>query len=250
MSSKDSTVESHDKMPHPLPAQTPTHEEVAAANAAYESPDFAESGQQMAAIAGEGDLTWGYAESLVMLTSVDQLNHQLTEAYEEHLQQEAPNVYMAEMGGSGIPDYVLNSDMRDAYSNNYVQEGMKDYQPCTMFERVYGNDLKFMSVGATDTAWGNAGNYPVNQTVILYANAFGAGGYGGGNFAAVQNAIHELGHAFERRVGHPEETGVRVPRNTLDECQNAANQYWPGKRERDHAPATTCASAPPKAASS
>ncbi len=180
-------------------------------------------------LTGDAGLTWGYAESLVMLTAVDQLDHRLTQEYKEHMQQEA------------YEEYLANGDQQYSYGEfvstyaDYFDDRMDSLKDRKMFSRVYGNDLKFMRVGASDKVWGNSGSYPTDQTVKMYANAFGTSGYGGGDFSAVQNAIHELGHVFEWRVGHPTDS-TRIPRGALGDQKEQARKYpdehyWPGRNE-------------------
>ncbi len=182
-------------------------------------------------LTGDAGLTWGYAESLVMLTAVDQLDHKLTEAYREQVQQDAYNAYMANMRERGC-----SYEQFIASQSGYIDQLVADTSGRTMFERVYGNDLTLNRVGAADDAWANAGNYPTNHSVVFYSNAFSSPrGYGGGNFEAVQNAIHELGHVYEWRVGHPTDS-TRVPRGTLGDDKTQAAQhpdqyYWPGRNE-------------------
>ncbi len=156
------------------------------------------------------DQTWEYAESLVILTAVSQIDNRLTEAYEGWVQEQAHeaarrafNIYRAEMGGNAGSFQDFAAD----FTQSYVERRMDDPEGRTMFERVYGEiDFQRMSYegiytdsdGDEHKYWAEASYYP---TIRVYSNAFGA--YGSGRFSAVQNVIHELGHGFDRQADDP-----------------------------------------------
>lgn len=150
--------------------------------------------------------TWGYAESLVILTAVDQLDNQMTATYQQWVQQQAQSAaqqafgeYMGATRGSGNITY---DEFIADYTAKYTNQKLNDPQGRTTFERVFGEiDFQRMSYDGVyngNLYWADAIQYP---TIRVYKNAFTP--YGGGTFKAIQNAIHELGHGFDRQADDP-----------------------------------------------